>query len=356
MRTLAAVFGGKPGEISLQQLTTPAPVHGEILTRLIGCTLCGSDLHTFTGKRTVPVPTILGHEYVAEILELGAGAPRTDITGQPLGVGDRVTWAIVASCGECFFCHRGLPQKCEHGVKYGHEAFAFHELVGGLAEHCLLVPGTSIVRLPESLPLEVGCPVSCATATIAAAFEAAGPIAERSVCILGSGLLGLTACAFAKTAGAATVLAVDIDESRLQLARAFGASHTAFPPALSEIAKEVTDKNGLDVVIELSGATSAFETAWPLLRTGGTVVLVGAVFPGPAVLLHLEHIVRRNLTICGVHNYAPTHLASAVRFMNEHHDKFPFEALVSEWFPLKRAPEAFQRALEPGVVRIGIRP
>ena len=105
--------------------------------------------------------------------------------------------AVVANCGECFDCQRNLPQKCSNAVKYGHEAFRLGmELLGGLAEYCLLTTGTAIVRLPEDLLLEVICPASCATATIASALEN-HQVADRVVLVTGAGLLGLTACAMA---------------------------------------------------------------------------------------------------------------------------------------------------------------
>ncbi len=121
-----------------------------------------------------------------------------------------MTWAIVANCGDCFFCRRDLPQKCLKAVKYGHEAFRpGEELLGGVAEHCLLVRGTSIVAIPEELPLEVACPASCATSTIAAALEGAGDLQDRTVCVLGAGMLGLTACAMARSCGASSIVCVD---------------------------------------------------------------------------------------------------------------------------------------------------
>src|SRR5262245_53306730 len=181
---LAAVFGGVPEQLEVRELPLPQPAAGEILVRMLGCTICGSDLHTLHGRRQVPVPTVLGHEIVGQIAELGAAAPREDLAGQPLRVGDRITWSLVASCGRCFYCQSDLPQKCLQAVKYGHERLqAGRELLGGLAEHVLLVPGTAIVRLPDELPLEAACPANCATATAAAAIEAAGTIAGSCVCV-----------------------------------------------------------------------------------------------------------------------------------------------------------------------------
>ena len=237
--SLAAVFDGIPDQLELRRLPIPALQPSEILVRVLGCTLCGSDLHSVEGRRPVPVPTVLGHEIVGEIVEFAATGSNRDLAGRELKVGDRVTWAIVANCGHCFFCERGLPQKCLNAVKYGHEPFRNgRELLGGLAEHCLLVSGTGIVRLPDRMPLEVACPASCATATIAAALEAAGDLQGRHVCVIGAGMLGLTACAMARVEGADEIVCVDPNDARREQALSFGASRVATPVELASLAAE----------------------------------------------------------------------------------------------------------------------
>jgi putative phosphonate catabolism associated alcohol dehydrogenase len=351
----AAVFNGVAGQLELTEIPIPILQAGEVLVRVLGCTLCGSDVHSVEGRRSVPIPTILGHEIVGTIAAFGSASPMHDLNGEPLRVGDRVTWAIVASCGQCFYCARGLPQKCLCAVKYGHEPFRpGRELLGGLADYCLLVANTAIVRLPEHLPLEVVCPASCATATIMAALEAAGELRDRRVCLMGTGMLGLTACAVARTNGA-LVVCVEPNPLRRERALQFGATRVCAVSELKEVTAEVTEQFGFDVVVELSGHPSAFETAWPLLRIGGTLVLVGSVFPTPAVPLLLEQVVRRQLTIRGVHNYAPRHLGMAIDFLARHHTDFPFAGLVTEWFPLAAISDAFKQSCNPNNIRVGVR-
>jgi alcohol dehydrogenase len=330
---------------------------GETLVRVLGCTLCGSDLHSYQGHRQVPVPTVLGHEIVGEIVAFGEDSRQVDLAGKDLAIGDRVTWAIVASCGGCFYCQRDLPQKCLQSVKYGHEAFrAGRQLLGGLAEQCLLVRGTAIVRLPDAMTLEVACPASCATATVAAALDSAGDLRERNVIVLGAGMLGLTACAMSRSRGAAEVICVDLNEHRRQRALEFGATRAVQPQDLTEIAKSLTRGHGCDVLLEFTGATPALENAWPLLRIGGQIALVGAVFPGPPFPLLLEQVIRRQLTITGVHNYAPRHLLAAVEFLSSDGERYPFASLVSGWRSLQETQIAFEIARDPQVVRIGVRP
>ena len=355
--SLAAIFHGSRRELELRQIEQPPPCGDEVLVSVLGCTLCGSDLHTFDGRREVAVPTILGHEIVGEICSHGDSAPLRDLAGRELRIGDRVTWSVVATCGDCFYCLRGLPQKCLASVKYGHEPLRpQRELLGGLAEHCLLVPGTAIVRLPDELPLATACPASCATATISAALAAAGDARERNVCLFGAGLLGLTASAMLRVNGAANIVCVDVNEGRLARALEFGATHVATPDDLKKKAHPITGMHGFDVVLELSGSPAAVEDGWGLLRRGGILVLVGSVFPTPPVPISPEQIVRRNLTIRGVHNYVPQDLLQAVEFLTNHHHDFPFAELVEEWFPLESAAEAFQRGHDAGQIRVGVRP
>ncbi len=355
--SLAAVFQAAGRELELRRLSRPEPQGEEILVRVTGCTLCGSDLHSYSGRREVPVPTILGHEIVGEIEAFGEAAPRHDLAGQPLSLGDRLTWSIVAHCGACFYCRRELPQKCLAALKYGHEMLRPGcELSGGLAEHCLLAPGTALMRLPEELPLSVACPASCATATVAAALEAAGEVRDRNVCLFGAGLLGLTACAMLRVQGAATVACVDVNENRARRSLDFGATHALAPHEVAAAVAARTDGHGYDVVLELSGSSAACESGWQILRRGGTCVLVGAVFPTPAVAISPEQLVRRQLTLRGVHNYAPRHLRRAVEFLTAHHRAFPFADLVSQWYPLPESAAAFAAALQGSPIRVGVRP
>ncbi len=352
---LAAVYAGTPGELELREFAVPRPAQGEILVRVLGCTLCASDLHSFHGRRSTPTPSILGHEIVGEIVELGGERRPVDLRGATLAPGDRVVWTLVASCGECPNCRDGLPQKCVRAVKYGHHALEpGRELLGGLAEFCLLLPGTGLVKVPEALTLAEACPLGCATATIAAGMETAGALRNRNVLVVGAGMLGLTACAMARARGAVDVFCVDIRPERRRRALLFGATHALSPEESEPAIQDATGGRGVDVAFEISGANPGFQTCWNAARVGGQIVLLGAVFPSPPVPVVLESLVRRNLSIRGVHNYAPRHLATAVEFLEENRANYPFDGLVSAWFPLSQAQAAFDHASAADIVRVGV--
>jgi len=107
----AVVFDGtgRPWRFETRSIATLQP--NEILVKIEACTLCGSDLHSVDGRRSVPTPTVLGHEIIGRIAGFGTAASRVDLQGTAMEIGDRVVWAIVASSGDCFYCQRGLPQK-----------------------------------------------------------------------------------------------------------------------------------------------------------------------------------------------------------------------------------------------------
>ena len=168
-------------------------------------------------------------------------------------------------------------------------------------------------------------------------------------------MLGLTACAMARARGAVEVICVDMNAARLALAQTFGATRVCAPNATAETVKAATGGYGVDAAVELTGATPALESGLAQLRIGGTLVLVGAVFLTPAVSLLPEVLVRRCLTLRGVHNYAPRHLQAAVEFLAAA-QTYPFASLVSTWHPLESIATALEQARANPPLRLGIRP
>ena len=356
--SLAAVFTGTETPLETRSYPLPELEAGEVLIRVTCCTICGSDLHTYEGRRTTPLPTILGHEILGEVVGLPV-IPPCDVSGQTLAIGDRVTWSIAASCGECFFCTHDLPAKCDKLFKYGHEAInEQHPLSGGLSQYCHLAAGTAIVRIPAGLPDAVACPANCATATVVAALRIGGGCANETVLIQGAGMLGLSATALMATRGAKHIIVSDINTERLEQATHFGATQTVSVADgnenLTQIIHDTTEGRGADLAIELSGAAASIQAGLRLLRIGGRYVLVGSVFPAPDVPVSAEWIVRRWLTIRGVHNYAPEDLSDAVAFLNEAHTRYPLEKLVSKNFSLNEAEQAMQYAIREKPHRVAV--
>ncbi|MFT5527555.1 MAG: putative phosphonate catabolism associated alcohol dehydrogenase [Pirellulaceae bacterium] len=357
---LAALFHQAGEPLRLQEVAIPKVESGEALVRVDCCTICGSDLHTITGARTEPTPSILGHEILGTVCEIG-DSPLVDISGKTIEPGDRVTWSTCISCGECDRCSRGLPQKCRQVAKYGHEvAEGRYALSGGLAEYVLLRTGSAIAKVPDGVPDEVICPVNCATATVAAALRTAGSYRGKRILVMGAGMLGLTASAMAKSGGAAGIAVCDVNSHRLDFAERFGADqlfHCSDDSAeFQNQMKRFAVDNSFDVILELSGSPNAVECACLLADIGASIVLVGSVMPTRLVSLEPERIVRNWLSIQGVHNYAPQDLETAIAFLAASHGSYPFADLVEETFSLSEVNAAIDFALINRPIRVAVRP
>lgn len=339
---------------------------GDALVEIELATICGSDLHTVAGDREAPAPLVLGHEQVGRVVALGRGGA-TSTDGHRISLGERIVWSVAVPCGRCTRCRRGLPQKCANLQKYGHERMRRGwELSGGFATHAHILAGTPMVPAPDDLPAAVLAPASCATATVAAALEAASaitPLDGAVVLIAGAGMLGLTAVAMATDSGARVVVS-DPDPARRDAALTFGAAAvsdpTVAPDSALGLAAAIVRAGGRGAVptvaLELSGTASARSTLLSAIDVGGVLVLVGSVSPGPELLVDPDQLVRRLLTVRGVHNYAPRHLEQAVRFLAQSGTRYPFAEQVGQTFPLSEVDAALAAAATGASPRVALRP
>ena len=354
------VFHGAHQPLTLETTPVPAPGFGEILVRNRYVTLCRSDLTTFAGKRQEATPTILGHEVVGDIAAFGPGAPVRDCRGAELRPGDRVTWAIYAADPDTELARAGIPQKASGLFKYGHELLKpDRTLHGGLAEYCLLRRHTPLLRLDPAIPLPVAALINCSIATAAGSLRLAGDVKDRNVLVTGAGMLGVVACALCRSAGARQIIAADIDDSRLAVAQTFGADRTlnlrTLSPAPAGAFSDLLHGAPLHVGLDFSGVPETMEQMLAALGIGGTAVLVGATFPQRDLAVNAERMIRRLLTIKGLHNYNEADFRAAVEFIERNHARFPFAELVVDRFELNTVNEAFAEALQSGAYRVGIR-
>jgi putative phosphonate catabolism associated alcohol dehydrogenase len=321
------VFGG-PGQphrkVTNDQPPPLAP--SELLVRLTLATICGSDLHTYEGRRDAPTPCVLGHEGVGVIVACGS----PEDTGV---IGRRITWTLTDTCGACPACLSwDLPQKCDSLFKYGHAALDHGSGYNGcFASHLVLRTGTRIVFLPDDLPDCVVAPANCALATMVAALEKVPPEAKR-ILIQGAGLLGIYGCALLRDRGVKEIFVSDPVASRLSLIEDFGGR------ALSDGEKRT---GTFDAIIEVAGVPEVIEEGLALLRPGGTYVLAGMVHDDTALKLKGVDLVRGCLTLVGVHNYAAHHLEEGIAFLRRAKADFPWDKLVSPPIPLSKIDEAF---------------
>lgn len=358
----AAVYEAPNTAFIIKEYPLRPPAPGEVLVRISMSTICRSDIHSYEGKRPNPCPGILGHEIIGVVEEIGTGVS-TDMRGDRLKVGERVTWTEFFSCGKCYYCEvLEMPQKCRSVRKYGHDlAEQEPHFLGGFAEYCYIVPGTGILRLPDELSDEEATPLNCGVATMISVTEAAAIGMGDVVVIQGLGLLGLYGCAMAKARGARRVIGLDSVPDRLKIARKFGADGAFDVSAMKEqelvkAVRALGAPDGVDVVIEVCGVPGVVPSGLQMLRTGGRYVLGGLVNPGADVSIDANVLVKKWITLRGIHNYHPRHLIQALDFVMANRGRFPFKEIVDSKFRLDQLDLAFKRAAERSVLRAAIVP
>ena len=334
----------------------------EVLVRVVMSTICRSDIHSYHGHRPNPCPGILGHEIIGVIDQLGTDIKR-DMRGDPLAVGDRITWTEYFHHGESYYRDvHDMPQKSQGVRKYGHDLVEEDpHFLGGFAEYCYVVPGTGILKLPEELSNEEATPINCGVATMVCVTEATQIQMGDVVAIQGLGLLGLYGCAMAKTRGARLVIGLDAVADRLKVAKKFGADLTIDISGREEDdivaqVRELAPPDGVDAVIEVCGVPAAVPAGMKMLRIGGRYTLAGLVNPDANVTVDANLFVKKWITLRGIHNYHPRHLIQALDFVVANRGRFPFKEIVDSKFKLDDLAEAFKRASERSVLRAAIVP
>jgi len=358
----AAIFEEVGRAIEVKEYKLPDKIEDNaILCKTRFSTICGSDLHTITGKRKEPVPLILGHEITGEIVKMGKNVVK-DGFGNKIKPGDRISWAIMASCNECYYCKKNIPQKCVKLIKYGHTSVNNNTnspLLGGYGEFVYILPGTAVFKVPDCLTDDIVAPANCALSTVICAVETVGIEKGDCVMVQGAGLLGLNACALLKEAGAKEIIITDILDARLEKAKEFGATCTINTKETSnedvaKIISKLTGGYGLDAAIEVSGAPSVVKTAIDNLRIGGRYLIAGLVTPGSMMDLDGNTLIRKYITLKGIHNYHPDHLGKAIKFLEANYKKYPFSEIVKIKFPLTEINKAVEASKTGEYIRVGV--
>ena len=358
----AAVYEAPNAPFVLKQFPLRSVSHGEVLVRVSMSTICRPDIHSYEGRRPNPCPGILGHEIIGVIVEIGQGIER-DMRGDPLKIGDRITWSEYFSDGQCYYREiLDMPQKCEGLRKYGHDlATQDPHFLGGFAEYCYILPGTFILKLPPDLRDEEATPLNCGVATMASVTEVAEIGLGDAIVIQGLGLLGLYGAAMAKARGARCVIGLDAVPARLEIAKKFGVDHTIDVsrndvPSMIARVRALCPPDGADAVIEVCGIPEVLPQGLQMLRIGGRYAIAGLVNPEAHVTIDANMLVRRWITMRGVHNYHPRHLIQALDFVMANRNRFPFTEIVDAKFALKDLDTAFKKAAERTVLRAAVVP
>jgi L-iditol 2-dehydrogenase len=333
-------------ELELTEMPVPEPGPGEVLVRVNACGICGSDVHGLDGSsgRRIP-PLVMGHEAAGVVAGVGSRVTR-------FREGDRVTFDSTVSCGACYFCRRGEINLCDHREVLGVSCGDYRRH-GAFAEY-VAVPEQIVYKLPDSLPFEEAAMIEAVSVAVHAVNLTPIRLGDTAV-VVGTGMIGLLALQALRLAGCGRLIAVDVDEAKLQMAAALGADDllnaaTADVPAA---VRELTSGRGADIALEAVGATQPIQTAIASLRKGGALTLVGNITP--KIELPLQAVVTRQLRLTGSCASCGEYPAS-IELMAR--GAIRVRPLISAVAPLAEGPSWFTRLYhkEPNLMKVILKP
>lgn len=325
--------------LQIEEVTLDPPGAGELLVKVAGAGLCNSDLAIISGKRPRPLPLAMGHEGSGEIVELGTGV-------RDVQVGDHVVFQFSASCGRCENCQSGRPAICSIARK----ARSKGELMGGgsrirdadqqvvlhhaglscFAEYAVVDRG-SVVVVDKDIPLSDSAVFGCAVMTGAGAVINTAKVSTGDkVAVIGLGGVGMNGLMAAKLCGAGQIIAIDLDDNKLELARELGATH-AVNAASDSCVEEVMDitGGGVDHAVELSGSMAAMETGWNILALGGKLVTAGLTPQGAKFSFQHDDLVSSEKSILGSYMGSCVPVRDIPRFLAlQQSGKMPVDRLI----------------------------
>jgi S-(hydroxymethyl)glutathione dehydrogenase/alcohol dehydrogenase len=355
----AAVLDRAPGGLRVERIPIPEPRDGEVLVKVHACGVCHTDLHVIKAEVAFPTPAVLGHETSGTIVALGPGVPGP-------AVGTNVVSAFIMPCGRCRLCAVGRDDLCDNffamnrlkGTLYDGTSRLRREdgstlwmySMAGLAEYAV-VPATDIFPLPDSLPLAESAVLGCAVFTAYGAVKHGADLrgGER-VAVVAAGGVGLNIIQIAHAFGASQVIAVDVADDKLAIAKKVGATDVVNGRTVNvtERVRELTDGHGVDVAFEALGRPETFVQALELIGDGGRMVAVG-IAPGKTTApVEITRLVRRGLRIIGSYGARtradmPEIIRLAARGI------FRPETIVTKRYTLDQADEAYT-ALDHGEI------
>jgi alcohol dehydrogenase len=349
----------KPLSVETIDLDDPGP--GELLVKMGAAGLCHSDLSIINGDRPRPMPMVVGHEAAGIVEKLGPGI-------DDLKQGDRVILVFMPSCGRCVPCSEGRPALCDPGLaaniagtlisgarrlKRG-DSYINHQVgVSAFAEYAV-VSRNSVVKVDAALPLDVAALFGCAVLTgMGAVVNAAGVTAGSTVAVVGLGGVGLSAVLGALAAGASRVVAVDLLDHKLALARQIGASEAfnASKPGFIDEIRAATG-GGLEYVVETAGAADAMATAYKITRRGGTTVTIGLPPPDATLAVPLVNMVAEERTVKGSYIGSCVPVRDLPRYISLYRQgRLPIDRLMTDRIKLDDINAGFERLRRGDAVR-----
>jgi len=295
--------------VVVERITVEGPRPGEVTIKLGACGVCHSDLSAVNGTLPFPPPVVLGHEGAGTVVEVGAGVSE-------FAVGDTVLSSFVTMCGTCRWCTIGRPNLCDLTAKSmlslpdgtvrtkdaQGKPLAIFSGCGVMAEYATLHAGNVVKVDARGLKMECCALVSCGVMTGWGAAVNTAKVQPGAVCIVfGAGGVGLNAIQGCAMSGAAMVVAVDMSDAKLEIARTFGATHTYNANGVDEVPKALKKLTGggADYAFECVGHGGLVATAYNCLRKGGTAVMVGVAKPADTASVRANTLVFEEKVLTG---------------------------------------------------------
>ncbi len=301
-------------DLKIEEIPIPEPKRDEVLVKVTACGVCHTDLHVIKDETPFPTPAVLGHEITGTVEALGPGL---EDRIEELSEGTRVAASFIMPCGSCQYCVRGRDDVCERffamnrlkGVLYDGETRLFRKdgsplamySMGGHAEYAV-VPATDVFPLPKELPPEESAILGCAVFTAYGAVRHGADLrAGERVAVVAMGGVGSNMVQIARAFGASQVIAVDVQQEKLNAAKDLGATDVvngAEEDAVKRV-KELTGGEGVDVAFEALGRPETFSQAMGMLRDEGRMVAVGIAPAKTTASVEITQLVRRSQRIIG---------------------------------------------------------
>ncbi|KIT17579.1 zinc-dependent alcohol dehydrogenase [Jannaschia aquimarina] len=343
--TMRAWVLGGPDEMRLTEKPVPVPGRGEVLIRIDAVAICATDLEIIhygtpalvDGEPPFNKDFTIGHEYMGTVAALGPGVDE-------VAVGQRVTVEVHAGCGQCKRCRQGMYTSCHnYGQRAkGHRANGF-TTDGGFAEYAVNHVNT-IIPVPDRMTDEEATLVVTAGTSMYGLTELGGLVAGESCVVSGPGAIGLLAVAVARSLGAYPVILTGTRESRLEIGRKLGATHTVNVREADtvEAVRAIVGDKGADYVIECAGTEAAINDAIRMTNRGGKVCLAG--FPHDMATVDLPHVVKNNIYLYGIRGEGRSATHRAMQLMADR--RFDATLIHTHTFALQDLPEALRHARE----------
>ncbi len=336
----------KASALNLRDVPKPSIGPREVLIHVKACGICGSDVHGYDGStgRRIP-PLIMGHEASGAVSEIGSEV-------RTVALGDRVTFDSTVSCGECPFCKKGNINLCDNRQVLGVSCGDYRRN-GAFAEY-VAVPEHIVYHLPDTFPYEKAALIEAVSIAVHAAKITEIEPGSTAV-VIGAGMIGLLAIQAFKHYGCTKIIAVDLEQSKLELGRTLGAdeSFLASDPELLPKLLAATNGQGADIAVEVVGAQKSVTTAIEAVRRGGTVTLIGNLTP--KVEIPLQAVVTRQLRLLGSCASAGEY-QECIALMES--GAINVDPLISAVAPLSEGAAWFERlyARQPGLMKVILTP